>query len=211
MRFDYERPSTVEQAVALLADRDRRGIPVAFGSDLLVQTKRRAREPGTVVDLTGIDELRALDEQEDGLFLGAALPLGEIGRAPALARFPALRAAVATMGSAQLREGASIGGNVCTASPAGDSGPPLLAYEARMVLAGPGGRRDLAAGEFYLGPGRCAVETTEVLVGLRLPWPRPGSVGTDLKGARRRAVDLALVSVAAVAWPSSEMPSGLEG
>lgn len=210
MRFQYERPTTIDEAVAILADRDLRGVPLAYGSDLLVWAKQGSRQPGAVVDLTGIDELCAVEEREGHLAVGAAVRLAALARHASAARFPALRAALGTMGSVQLREGASVGGNVCTASPAGDSGPPLLAYGASFVIAGAARRREVPADELYLGPGRSAVEPGEILVEVRIPWPAPGAVGTYRKGARRKAVDLALVSVALVAWPDPSTPSGLD-
>jgi carbon-monoxide dehydrogenase medium subunit len=118
--------------------------------------------------------------------------------------------ATTTMGSVQLREGASVGGNICTASPAGDTGPPLLCYDAMMVVESARGEREVPAESFFVGPGKTALARDELLVGVKLPWPHHDAVGIYLKGARRAAVDLALVSVAIVAWPAPENTSGVE-
>jgi CO/xanthine dehydrogenase FAD-binding subunit len=210
VRFEYRRPTTLSEALALLADAGPETRPIAYGSDLLVWAKTGARRTSGVVDLTGIEDLRRIDPGESHLFLGAGTTLADVGRAPAVGeRFPALASAVASMGSAQLREGASLGGNVCTASPAGDTAPPLLCYGATMVIAGTAGDREVPAEQFYVGPGRTVLGAGELLRGVRLPWPRAGAAGVFLKGARRAAVDLALVSVAAVAWRDEAAPSGI--
>lgn len=211
MRFEYRRPATLSEALALLAEDGSGTQPVAYGSDLLVWAKSGARRAAAerVVDLTGIDELRRVEARDDRVFVGAGVTLADLGRAPEIAaRLPALTAAVASMGSVQLREGASLGGNLCTASPAGDTAPPLLCYEAVMKIAGPAGERDLPAERFFVGPGRTALGPGEVLCGVEIPWPGPGAAGVYLKGARRAAVDLALVGVAAVAWRDEEAASG---
>jgi CO/xanthine dehydrogenase FAD-binding subunit len=212
VRFEYRRPATLSEALALLAEAGPGTQPIAYGSDLLVWAKSAAKRAAAerVVDLTGIDELRRVEAVDGGLFVGSGVTLAELGRAPEIAaRFPALAAAVACMGSVQLREGASLGGNLCTASPAGDTAPPLLCYEAVMKIAGPAGDRDLPAERFFVGPGRTALAAGEILRGVEIPDPGPGAAGVYLKGARRAAVDLALVSVAAVAWRDEEAASGV--
>lgn len=198
------------EALSLLGEASGGRRPLAYGTDLLVWAKTGVSRPEGVIDLSALEELSRLEATGEGLILGAGRPLAELGRDGAVrARFPALAQALTTMGSVQLREGASLGGNVCTASPAGDTAPPLLVYEAVMVVAGPGGERALPASELYLGPGRTALEPGELLREVRLPWPPDGCVGIFLKGARRAAVDLALVSVAAVAFPDAAAASGL--
>lgn len=209
MLFDYHRPATLDEALSLL-DGDS-SQPIGYGSDLIVWTKERVKKPPqAVIDLTGVKELKRIEEGENTLFLGACLSLGDLQRSQTVnERFPALAQAVGTMGSVQLREGASLGGNICTASPAGDSGPPLLCYDATMIVASTAKERRIPADEFYLGPQKTALTQGEILVGVELPWPPAGARGVYLKGARRAAVDLALVSVAAVAWPEPSAPSGI--
>ncbi len=212
MRFGYRRPSTIEYALHLLGEDEDHPLPVAYGSDLLVWTKTQAQAPpGRVIDLTGIDALRRIEANDRGLSLGAAVSLAEVGRhALVQERFHALARAVNVMGSVQLREGASLGGNICTASPAGDTGPPLLVYDARMMVVGPQGRREVAAEDFYIGPGKTVLQANELLVAVILPWPPSGCCGTYLKGARRAAVDLALVAVAATFFPHASTATGLD-
>lgn len=211
MRFDYQRPATLSEAIDLLADTASAHRPIAFGSDLLVLAKSAAARPESVIDLSELEELRRLDPEASHLFMGAGVTIGELTRSQVIEdRFPAIYQATATMGSVQLREGASVGGNICTASPAGDTGPPLLCYGGTLVVVSSRGEREVPAERFFVGPGKTALEPDELLIGVKLPWPKQGAVGTYLKGARRAAVDLALVSVAAVAWPASENPSGIE-
>lgn len=210
MRFQYHRPSTIEEAVALLDEDCENRRVITFGSDLLVWAKTGVRKPEEVVDLTGIEDISEIESDEAGVTIGAGVGLAELGRSELIReRFPALASATTTMGSVQLREGASLGGNVCTASPAGDTGPPLLAYDATMIIAGSCYRRDVAARDFYLGPGKTDLEPGEILAWVKLPWPPQGAVGAFRKGARRAAVDLALVSVAGVAFPDETTESGV--
>jgi carbon-monoxide dehydrogenase medium subunit len=210
VRFTYHRPASLQEAVTLLADTHAGRRPIAYGTDLLVWAKTGVAKPEEVVDLSGLAELQRIESTDVGLVVGAGVPLSELGRQAILCeRFPSMAEALNTMGSVQLREGASLGGNVCTASPAGDTGPPLLAYEAVMVIIGPSGSRELPAADFYRGPGKNALGPGEVIEAIRLPWPPDGAVGSYSKGARRAAVDLALVSVAAVAFPDAEAASGV--
>ncbi len=209
VRFDYHRPASIAEAVTLLTDSGSTGRPIGYGSDLLVWTKEQVHQPEAVIDLSGIEVLSIIEPTKDGLRVGACVSLGALGRHEIVQdRFPALAQAVGVMGSVQLREGASIGGNVCTASPAGDSGPPLLCYDATMIVVGRKGERRIPAQDFYIAPRRSALSDDEILVAIEIPNPPDGAVGAYLKGARRAAVDLAVVSVGAVAWRDSSTASG---
>jgi CO/xanthine dehydrogenase FAD-binding subunit len=210
VRFHYHRPATLGEALELLAGAGLARRPIAYGSDLLVWTKTGTRRSDDVVDLTGIPDLLRIEEIDGDLVIGAGARLADLGRHPLVReRCPVLAKSVAVMGSVQLREGASLGGNVCTASPAGDTAPALLVSEARMLVTSTKGTRDVATHDFYTGPGTTVVGPGEVLTAVAIPRLPPGAVGTFRKGSRRAAVDLALVSVAGVAFPDAAAPSGV--
>jgi carbon-monoxide dehydrogenase medium subunit len=213
VHFQVHRPAALHEALALLAEADQapHRRPLAYGSDVLVWLKTRQTTAQEVVDVSNVEELRLISEDSTGFFLGAALSVADVGRHPVVQKhFPALAQAVHHMGSVQLREGASLGGNICTSSPAGDTAPPLLAYGARFLLANAGGERPVAAADFYRGPGQNSLTAGELLRGVLLPWPATGTGAIFLKAARRAAVDLALASVAVVTWPEPQAPGGID-
>ena len=105
------------------------------------------------------------------------------------------------MGNEQVRNRATLGGNLCTASPAADSAPALLTLEANVVIRGAAGERRVPIAEFFLGPRKTALHKGELLVGVIIPAPPVGAVGTYVKLSRRKAGDLAIVGVAALAYP----------
>ncbi len=211
MDFLIEQPDTVEEAVRILAERPGAARAVWGGSDLVVEVRDGLSRPEVVVDLTRIRELVEVRETGDGgLSLGAGVPLEHLARRPELAeRFGALAEALRAVGSVPLRFGSTLGGNLATASPAADSAPPLLVLEAEVEIAGPGGRRRPALADFFQGPRRTVLGPGEIITRILLPPPPPGARGTYLKFARRRALDLALVSVAALGWPDAEAASGV--
>lgn len=209
MEFTVRQPESVEDAVRLLASLGPRARAVLGGSDVLVAVKDGTEEPEVLVDLTRIAELAAIAEAPGEISIGAGASLDDLRRRPELRdRYEVLAMALATMGSVQLRRGASIGGNVVTASPAADTAPPLLVLEAELSIAGPSRRRRVPIRKFFLGPRKTALEPGEVLVAIHLPRPPDGARSVYLKHARRQAVDLALVSAAAIGWHDGTAPSG---
>jgi len=162
------RPATVSEAVAVLAARpDAR--PVAGGTDLLVQLRDGRRSVGCLVDLDGLG-LAGIRRTSDGIEIGAATPMDRIAADAGIrALFPALAAAAGTVGAWPIQCRATLGGNLANASPAADTAPALLVAGAVLAIAGPGGTRHLPVGEFFLGPGRCALASGELLVSVALP------------------------------------------
>lgn len=184
----YHRPLTVEDALAL-----QRAEPgaryIAGGTDLLVGSDPA---PATLVSLRGIADLQGIDDAG----IGAATTIGAITRHAGLARaYPVLVHAARRLGSEQIRNQATIGGNLCRAAPCADTAPPLLVLEARARLAGPDGERTVALEDFFRGPGATCLEAGELLTRIELDPPRPGAVGVFLKKGRVY-MDLSLASVA---------------
>ncbi len=138
----YEAPDSLDQAVALLAAADGEARVLAGDTDLLVQMRSGLIEPGLVVDIKKIDELRSIGEEAEGWRLGATVTGAEIGEHAALkSAWPGVCEAIELIGSTQVQGRATVGGNLCNASPAADSVPALIAAGARASIAGPGGRR----------------------------------------------------------------------
>jgi carbon-monoxide dehydrogenase medium subunit len=151
-----------------------------------------------VVDLSGIDELRQLVHADGtGLRIGAAVTARALERDPGVrAAYPAIAESGALVGSLQIRNLATLGGNLCNAAPSADMAPPLLALDAEAVIAGPKGTRRVPFASFFLGVRRTTLAADEVLVEIAVPHPGPRSGGHYLRHTPRRELDIAVVGVA---------------
>jgi carbon-monoxide dehydrogenase medium subunit len=194
--FAYHRPTTLREAWRLLARQPGAAL-LAGGTDLLVQLRAGLLRPPAVVSLRNIPELAGVTaEPGGGLRIGAATPVADLLRhATVVRRYPLLAQALRVMASPQIRNVATLGGNLCNASPCADTAPPLLAYEARVVLRSARGRRELPLEEFFRGPGETDCRAGELLAAVRLPAPPPGARVLFHK-QRRVHLDLALASIA---------------
>jgi carbon-monoxide dehydrogenase medium subunit len=195
--FDYAAPRSVSEAVALLAEHGERARVLAGGTDVLVQVREGRRDLDLLVDIKNIPEVNALSwDPAGGLRLGAAVPCARVCELAECARaYPGLIDAVALVGGVQIQNRASVGGNLCNASPAADTAPALIAHQAVAVIAGPQGTREIAVEAFCSGPGRTVLGRGELLLGLRLPPPRPHSGGRYLRFIPRNEMDIAVVGV----------------
>ena len=192
----YVRPSTIEEAVTALRDADGAGVPLAGGTDLLVQAKV-GRDVGTVVDLKRLEEVMAIDR--DGAYwrIGAGVPAFRIGRHEALrANLPGLVEGVELIGSTQIQGRATLGGNVGNASPAADAVPALLVNDALVHVAGPTGRRDVPLVDLITGPGRTGLEVGEFIVAFVVPVAVPGQSDAAMRFIPRTEMDIAVANVA---------------
>jgi len=194
----YIRPSTVSETVAVLAQDPGASI-LAGGTDLLVSMRRRRVEPDTVVDITGTEELRGMSFVDDGsVILGATLTHTRIAEE---ARFADGRAALVDacreVGSWQVRNLATLGGNLCNGSPAAETAPPLLVLAAGVTLIGDDGCRDLDLEQFFVGAGRTALRPGELLTRVTLPPLPLYAAGAYIRVSPRRAMDIAVAGAAA--------------
>ncbi len=191
--FSYFAPRTLAQAIGVLAGHDGAAQVIAGGTDLLLKMKAGRLKPSAVVDVKRVPELRGL-AVNGHITLGALTTLEQLVRSPLVREhLPALAAAAGTMASVQIRNLATLGGNLCNAAPSADLAPILIAWEAEALIAGPGGARVLPLREFFAGPGRTALAPGELLTAIRLP-PVPGP-SLYLKLAPRACMDIAVVGV----------------
>jgi len=192
--MQYEVVETVEQAVELLRAEGSQAFPLAGGTDLLAQIRSGRIAPGRVVDLKKIPELREIVVDDEGYQIGAAVTGAELGEHPSLSSdWPGVVEAAELIGSAQIQGRASLGGNLCNASPAADSVPALIAAGAVCSLAGPDGRREVAVEQVVIGPGETCLGPGEIVAHFRLPRPAPGSGDAYLRLIPRSEMDIAVV------------------
>lgn len=204
--FEYVPARTVDEAIDALATSKGPARPLAGGTDLIVQLKEGRRTLDRVVDVGRIPELRALGTDAEGrLRLGAAVPCADIYSDERVRReFPMLVDSASIIGSVQVQSRASIGGNLCNASPSADSIPTLICLGAQAVIAGPGGRRTAPVEEFCTGPGQSILKADELLVEIVIPAPGPGEGGRYLRYIPRNEMDIAVVGVGSwVKWDAA--------
>jgi CO/xanthine dehydrogenase FAD-binding subunit len=196
---EYVRPSSLEEAVAFLSDHGPETKPLAGGTDLLIDMRSGELKARYIMDVTRIPELSGITVTEEGLSIGARATIAEIARSETVKRLaPVLRKACLTFGSPQVRNTATIGGNIANASPSADTFPPLIVHEAVAVLAGPNGKRRIPVEESAAGPYKSNVGPGELIVRFILK-PAEGRFCEFLKIGRRKALAIARVSMAVVA------------
>ena len=196
--FEYAAPTALADAVGLLEKHGPRAKLLAGGTDIIVQLREGLREADVVVDVKKIPELTELAYAADaGLKLGAATPCYKIYEHPEVAKaYPGLCDAAHIIGGWQIQSRASVGGNLCNSSPAADSVPPLIAYQAVAHIAGPGGTRDVPVAEFCTGPGKNVLQPGEMLVSLSLPPQSTNSGCAYQRFIPRNEMDIAVAGAA---------------
>lgn len=195
--YDYYAPETLGEALSLL-DRLKNGVRMlAGGTDLIVQMKAGRMLPSALVDAKHVPELNKLEMGKDGsLLIGAAVPLSRIVAFPPVKqKFEMLYQGCSLIGSVQIRNRATIGGNICNAAPSADSVPPLLCLKAQAVITSSQGARTLPLENFFRGPGICALTPGELLQEIQIPAPLANSSGCYLRHTPRQEMDIAVVGV----------------
>jgi carbon-monoxide dehydrogenase medium subunit len=199
MSFAFHEPSSLSEAVALGARFGAAGRFIAGGTDLVIQMNRKRLAPRDLVSLTRLPGLSGIELSPSGYSIGA------LTTHKSIEKFPAFRSRLAMLGEAshvvgghQVRNIATIGGNVVNASPAADTVVPLLALDAELDLVGTAGVRTLALGHFLRGPGQTDRAFDEVLTHIRFRDLPPTSGTAFLKAGRRKAMEISMVCVAAL-------------
>ncbi|MEM2192255.1 MAG: xanthine dehydrogenase family protein subunit M [Candidatus Hadarchaeales archaeon] len=197
-KFDYHRPSTVEEAVGLLEMYGEEAKVFAGGTDLFVLMRDRILRPKHVVDLKGVKELGEISYSERaGLRIGATATLAQLLKSEIVKeKFHVLWDAARVLADPILRQRATLVGNICNASPAADTAPALLVLNAEVEVAGKAGVRRVPIRQFFVGVKRTIVGPNELVTAVIIPEPPKGSVGRYLKWGRTRGEDLAIVGVA---------------
>jgi carbon-monoxide dehydrogenase medium subunit len=196
-RFELATPTSVEECLKTLAQRGPEAKLLAGGTDLLPQLKNHLLKPACVIDVSGVADLRIVEgDARRGFRIGASVTARTLEQHAGIrSAYPALAESAALVGSIQVRNLATLGGNMCNAAPSADMAPPLMALEAEAVIAGPKGRRRVPVAEFFLGVRRTVLAPDELLLEFAVPAPAARSGGHYLRHTPRRELDIAVVGV----------------
>ena len=196
--MDYIAPRSIGEAVTVLQSATSGAQVLAGGTDLIIQLKTGGKRPGLLVDIKKIPEANAIKREADGsVRIGAAAPIARLARnADFSTAWPGLLEAARLIGSEQIQGRATIGGNICNASPAADTVPPLICAEATCAVAGPTGIRNVPVEKISNAPGRTSLGPGEFVVSIHLPRPAKRSSLTYIRFIPRTEMDIAVVGAA---------------
>ncbi len=197
--FEYAAPSSVDDAVLILAENGDGARILAGGTDIIAQLKENRRRLKVLVDVKKIPEVNELSyDAGSGLHMGAAVPCYKTYEDEAIhSAYPCLTDATSLIGSIQIQSRATVAGNLCNSSPAADAIPALIALGATTKIAGPNGTRDVVAEDFCTGPGQNVLQNGEFVVSISIPPPEANSGGFSLRFIPRNEMDIAVANAAA--------------
>ncbi|HUS79456.1 MAG TPA: xanthine dehydrogenase family protein subunit M [Patescibacteria group bacterium] len=198
IQFEYHAPKSLDEAVELLEKYGEDAHVLAGGTDLIPHMKQRRIEPKHIVNIKGILELACIKETPEGIHIGALAKLRAIELSPLIKeKLPLLSEAARSVGSVQVRNLGTIGGNICNASPSADMATPLMAVDAKVHVYSKGGAKEYPIAEFFNGRGEVWLERGELVTGFTVP-PLPEGAGSAFERIGWTTLDIATVNVAAV-------------
>ncbi|MFO7951421.1 MAG: xanthine dehydrogenase family protein subunit M [Bacillota bacterium] len=198
--YDYLKCVDLKQAFQLLESKEQ-VYPFAGGTDLLNNIRNGKVKTDMLLDVKEIDEIKVLREVEEGMIIGAGISLNEVANfAPLRNNLPILAEGAHSVGSYPIRNRATLGGNICNASPAADTAPPLYCLGALVNIVSSNQSRAIPIEEFFVGPGETALKKGELVHSVLIPKPFPDGKGVYLKASRTGSVDLATVGVGVQRW-----------
>ena len=208
--FDYIKPASAKEVTKLLLKRNGDARLFMGGTDVFVRMRDGFITPKFLIDIKRLSGMTAIKfSKRAGLTIGAGADMNSIARHPAVVEnYPLLAEAIDAVAAYQLRTRATMGGNLCNASPAADTAPAALVLGANLVLHGRRGERVVPAEKFFLGPGKTAMKPGEFLLRIEIPPPPKGAVGKYMKLGRNAHGDLAIVGVAVLGHPDKRAKSG---
>ncbi|MBW2003147.1 MAG: xanthine dehydrogenase family protein subunit M [Deltaproteobacteria bacterium] len=196
-KFDFYEPTKLPEACEIMDDLKDKAHPLAGGTDLLVNMKKKLVAPGHLVSLARIEELKGIDASNGILKIGACVTAAELAESEVIrGLFGALEGGAASLGSPLIQNLATIGGNLVAARPAADLPPALMAYGAEVILKRSSSDRSVPVEDFFKGPGESILETDEILTQVLLKKPQPASGAAYIKLGVRKTLEISLVSVA---------------
>lgn len=210
--FDYIKPETAVSASKFLAEHEGEARPLLGGTDVFVRMRDGFWKDKYLVDVKGLEGMNEISyDPASGLKIGAAVNMNQVIAHPAIRQFyPLLAEAAYSVASYQLRTRATIVGNICNASPAGDTIGACLLLDGILNIHGIDGPRQEPLAAFFLGPGKTKLKAGDIAMSIQFPLPPEGLVGKYIKHGRNKASDLALIGVTAVGYPSAATASGYQ-
>ncbi len=200
LNYSYVKCKDLTQAYDLL-EKEEQVYPLAGGTDLIVGMRGGKFAAKIIVDIKDLPELKILEENDQGIVIGAAVTLNEIATfKPIIDHALVLAEGAHTVGSYPIRNRATLAGNICNASPAADTAAPLMVLNAQVKITGSHGKRTVSINEFFVGPGQNVLKKGELVESVLIPRPYPNGTGVYLKASRTGSVDLATVGVAVQSW-----------
>ncbi len=197
-KFEYHEPTTLEEACQIMSELGHGAKPLAGGTDLIVNMKKKIVSPGHLVSLSMIDDLKKIDASNGLLKIGACLTAAELAESKEIREtLTALSRGAESLGSPLIRNLATIGGNLISARPAADLPPALIAYGAKVALKNSSGERLVSLEDLFLGPGETLIGPNEILTEIHVDSPPPSAGAAYIKLGVREALEISLVNVAA--------------
>jgi carbon-monoxide dehydrogenase medium subunit len=208
--FDYIKPKTLAEASTFLAEHSKDARIFVGGTDVFVRMRDGFWKEKYLVDVKGLDGMKAISfDPKAGLTIGAAVNMNQITASPEVNQhYPLLAEAAHSVASYQLRTRATLSGNICNASPAGDTIGACIVFNGTLSVYSVNGLRREPLSTFFLGPGRTPLQPGDIVTTIHLPLPPKGAAGKYIKLGRNNIGDLAIVGVTALGWPDGETPSG---
>lgn len=203
--FDLLMPQTLSEALDMLAEDGSHVLPVAGGTNVIVELREKRRTHHVLMDVSRLEELRGIRRENGHVVVGGGTTIAELLTDPLIAQFAVpLKEAAAVLASPLVRNRATVAGNLVDASPAADTAPPLLVLDADVELARREGTRHVPLRDFFVGPNRTVIAPDELAVAIRWPVPSPNSLGGFVKLGLRKALACSVVTVAAMVQRDAE-------
>lgn len=210
-KFEYLMPTTVDEAISLLVSHGDRAKYISGGTDVMVKVKEGKIQPHYLVSLRRLQGLDQIVYKDGELRIGATVTHRMLELSPVIRKhFPILVDAVTHIGSVQIRNVATIGGNIVNAVPSADGAIPLIALGAQVRIRGPKGERSMALEDLFIGPGQTLLETGEILLEFVIPRLSPRTGAAYVKHTRREAMELPLLGVAVLVSLAEDMATCTE-
>jgi CO/xanthine dehydrogenase FAD-binding subunit len=208
--FDYIKPANLSEASQFLASHSAEARPFSGGTDCFVRIRDGFFTPKYLVDIKSLEGTNELKfDPKNGLTVGAAVPMNRVASFPETIRhYPVLVEAIKSVASYQLRNRATIVGNICNASPAGDTIGACMVYNSVLNVSGVDGKKTIPVREFFTGPGKNTLKPGDIVVSIQIPLPPAGHSGKYIKLGRNRLSDLSIVGITALGVKDKNYKSG---
>ncbi len=195
-KFKLHEPVSIEDALKLKKSHGNDARLMAGGTDVLVLLKKKVIFTDTIISLSKIKDLSQITQNDDAVIIGTCATMAQLSASPVIQeKFRAIKTACESLGSHLIRNRATIGGNCCNASPAGDTMPALMIYDAKVMIESADGKRELPIKEFFKGPGKTDLAPNEILTGFKLPIPPANSGAHYIQLGKRQSSEINVVNV----------------